>query len=104
MHVVSSDNLRKSIAYTLCSKLPQFLPTIGGMMGIPTALTITQILAVDIGTDIWTSIGYAVQPAEADLMRKRPRHPVLSPLVDSDLLLYSYGYIGVMQTIGCLWE
>ena len=33
---LSSDNLRKSIAYTLCSKVPQLLPTLIGVVGIPT--------------------------------------------------------------------
>ena len=84
---LSSDNLRKSIMYTLCSKVPQFLPTIGGVVGLPTALTITQILAIDIGTDIWTSIAYALQPAESDLMKKKPRWDYINVLWSGQLLL-----------------
>merc|ERR1719443_226205 len=34
-----SENLRKSIMYTLCSKLPQVLPTFAELVGIPRALT-----------------------------------------------------------------
>lgn len=98
---LSSDNLRKSIAYTLCSKVPQFLPTLIGVVGIPTAMTMPQILAIDIGTDIWTSIAYAVQPSESSLMKRKPRHPVAQPLVDKALCIYSYCYVGVMQFIGC---
>ncbi len=98
---LSSDNLRKSIMYTLCSKVPQFLPTLIGVFGVPVALTMTQVLAIDIGTDIWTSIAYALQPSENSLMKRKPRHPVIQPLVDNHLLGYSYLYIGMMQFIGC---
>ncbi|CAD7957789.1 unnamed protein product [Amoebophrya sp. A25] len=98
---LSTDNLRKSIMYTLCSKVPQSIPIFTGVFGLAQTLTITQILAIDIGTDIWTSIAYATQPAEADLMRNAPRHPVLQPLVDASLMLYSYCYMGLLQALGC---
>jgi sodium/potassium-transporting ATPase subunit alpha len=98
---LSSDNLRKSIMYTLCSKVPQFMPTVGGVFGIPTALTMPQMLAVDIGTDIWTSIAYAVQPSESSLMKRKPRHPKIEPLVDSSLLWYSYVWMGTLLFIAC---
>ncbi|CAD7964780.1 unnamed protein product [Amoebophrya sp. A120] len=98
---LSSDNLRKSIMYTLCSKLPQSLPIFLGIFSLPQTLTITQILTIDIGTDIWTSIAYATQPAESNLMNRKPRHPRREPLVDNDLLAYSYAYIGALQSLGC---
>ena len=34
-------------------------------IGVPTALTASQVLLIDIGTDIWTAIAYAWQPAKA---------------------------------------
>merc|ERR1719380_399548 len=49
-----SENLRKSILYTLCSKLPQVMPTFAELIGVPTALNVAQVLLIDIGTDIWT--------------------------------------------------
>ncbi|CAD7970348.1 unnamed protein product [Amoebophrya sp. A120] len=117
----SADNLRKSILYTLCSKLPQFLPTfIQILCSVPglnilvviflppvvrklpgPLLTVPQILAIDILTDVWTSIAYALQPSEDNLMTRLPRHPKTQPLMDTGLLTYSYLYMGVMQCIGC---
>mmetsp|Transcript_4920 Transcript_4920/g.12268 ORF Transcript_4920/g.12268 Transcript_4920/m.12268 type:complete len:1552 (+) Transcript_4920:434-5089(+) len=117
----SADNLRKSILYTLCSKLPQFLPTfiqiltslpgLNLFVGIflPSCvnrlpgplLTVPQILAIDILTDVWTSIAYALQPSEDNLMTRLPRHPKLQPLMDTGLLTYSYCYMGLMQCVGC---
>lgn len=96
-----SDNLRKSIMYTLCSKLPQVMPTFAELLGVPTALTAAQVLLIDIGTDIWTAIAYAWQPAENELMQRPPRHPRKDHMVSGRVLLYSYGYIGMIQSIAC---
>lgn len=96
-----SENLRKSIMYTLCSKVPQVLPTFAELMGMPTALTAVQVLLVDIGTDIWTAIAYAGQPAESELMERPPRHPKKDRMVNGAVLAYSYGYIGILQSIAC---
>jgi len=96
-----SENLRKSIMYTLCSKLPQVLPTFAELFGIPSALTAPQVLLIDIGTDIWTAIAFAWQPAENLLMSRPPRHPQRDRMVNKEVLLYSYGYIGVIQSLSC---
>mmetsp|Transcript_50845 Transcript_50845/g.115552 ORF Transcript_50845/g.115552 Transcript_50845/m.115552 type:complete len:1098 (+) Transcript_50845:195-3488(+) len=96
-----SENLKKSIMYTLCSKIPQVMPTFAELLGVPTALTVTQVLLIDIGTDIWTAIAYAFQPAEASLMSQKPRHPLRERMVDWTVLVYSYFYIGMIQMAAC---
>jgi magnesium-transporting ATPase (P-type) len=96
-----SDNLRKSIMYTLCSKLPQVLPTFAELLGMPPAMTAAQVLLIDIGTDIWTAIAFAWQPPENELMERLPRHPQKERMVNGRVLLYSYGYMGVMQSLAC---
>jgi len=96
-----SSNLRKSIMYTLCSKVPQFAPTLAMVFGVPEALTIAQVLLIDIGTDIWTAIAYAFQPAESRLMARAPRHPKIIKLADWGVGVYSYCYVGMMQCFFC---
>merc|ERR1719181_1238450 len=96
-----SENLRKSIMYTLCSKLPQVLPTFAELLGVPSALTCAQVLLVDIGTDIWTAIAFAWQPAESKLMERPPRHPKRDRMVNGSVLAYSYGYVGILQSLVC---
>merc|ERR1712139_699152 len=98
---LTSENLQKSIMYTLCSKVPQVAPTFGELFAVPQALTVAQVLLIDIGTDIWTAIAYAVQPAEASLMTCVPRHPRLEKMVNWKVLVYSYGYIGQLQMFFC---
>lgn len=98
---LSSENLQKSIMYTLCSKVPQVAPTFAELFGLPQALTVAQVLLIDIGTDIWTAVAYALQPAESKLMERAPRHPRKEKLVNWKVLLYSYGYLGQLQMVFC---
>merc|ERR1712107_560708 len=58
-------------------------------------------MGIDIGTDIWTAIAYALQPPESKLMERAPRHPRYEKMVNSKVLLYSYGYIGQFQMLFC---
>jgi len=99
---LSSENLQKSIAYTLCSKVPQCIPNFLELAGVPLAMNISQVLAIDIGTDIWTAIAYAWQPKESSLMARKPRHPLVEKIVNGDVIVYAYGYMGVMQ-MACCW-
>mmetsp|Transcript_6031 Transcript_6031/g.19025 ORF Transcript_6031/g.19025 Transcript_6031/m.19025 type:complete len:1100 (-) Transcript_6031:510-3809(-) len=99
---LSSENLQKSIAYTLCSKVPQCMPNFMELLGIPLALNVSQVLAIDIGTDIWTAIAYAWQPKESALMERKPRHPTLEKIVNGGVLVYAYAYMGLMQMV-CCW-
>jgi magnesium-transporting ATPase (P-type) len=96
-----SENLRKSIMYTLCSKVPQVLPTFAELFGIPSALTAAQVLLIDIGTDIWTAMAFAWQPGESSLMTQAPRHPRKDRMVSKSLLVYAYGYMGILQAAAC---
>eukprot|EP00929_Paragymnodinium_shiwhaense_P080125 TRINITY_DN41766_c0_g1_i2.p2 TRINITY_DN41766_c0_g1~~TRINITY_DN41766_c0_g1_i2.p2 ORF type:complete len:531 (-),score=121.21 TRINITY_DN41766_c0_g1_i2:71-1663(-) len=96
-----SENLRKSILYTLCSKVPQLLPSFAETFCVPAALTAIQVLLIDIGTDIWTAIAYAWQPLEKDLMLQPPRHPQKDRMVNGNVLVYSYVYMGLVQSTIC---
>jgi len=62
---------------------------------------VAQVLLIDIGTDIWTAIAYALQPPESKLMQRAPRHPRYEKMVNSKVLIYSYGYIGLWQMAFC---
>lgn len=54
------DNLKKSIAYTLSSNIPEILPFILFItVKMPLPLSTVLILAVDLGTDMIPAISYA---------------------------------------------
>ena len=94
------DNLKKSIAYTLSSNIPEITPFLAFMvLGIPLALGTITILCIDIGTDLWPAISLAYEPAESDIMRRKPRQPGLDRLVNYRLMNFAYLQIGVIQAV-----
>lgn len=57
------DNLKKSIAYTLTSNVPELLPFLVYIVcGIPLPLSTITILCIDLGTDIIPAISLAYEP------------------------------------------
>ena len=97
-----TDNIKKCIAYTLCSKLPQLAPILArNWFGLPLAMTMMQVLLIDLGTDIWTGVFMAYEKKEDDIMKRKPRDINKQPMVTWKLMLYSYLHIGVLQTLGC---
>merc|ERR1712048_340783 len=94
------DNLKKSIAYTLSSNIPEISPfLLYQTTGIPLPLTTVMILLVDLGTDLAPAISLAHEGKEADIMQRPPRDPERDNLVTWRLISFSYLQIGILQAI-----
>jgi Ca2+-transporting ATPase len=90
-------NVRKFLAYILTSNVPELVPFLAMVaLRIPPALTILQILAVDLGTDMAPALALGGDPPEPGLMRRPPR-PKEAPLLDRRLLLRAYLRLGGVQ-------
>ena len=78
------DNLKKSIAYTLSSNIPEISPFLAFIViGVPLPLSTILILCVDLGTDMVPAISMAWENKEADIMTRNPRDPdVVHPHAD----------------------
>uniref|UniRef100_A0A3Q3JGK5 Sodium/potassium-transporting ATPase subunit alpha n=1 Tax=Monopterus albus TaxID=43700 RepID=A0A3Q3JGK5_MONAL len=95
------DNLKKSIAYTLTSKIPEMSPFLLFVVAsIPLALGTVTILCIDLGTDMVPAISLAYETAESDIMKRQPRNSKTDKLVNERLISMAYGQIGMMQAIG----
>ena len=81
------DNIRKFIVYIFSSNVPEILPFMvtGTFPAIPLALTVRQILAIDLGTDIFPALALGMERPEPDVMQRPPR-PRNNPLLDRGLL------------------
>jgi len=91
------DNIKKFIAYILTSNVPEILPFIAFvLLDIPLPLTVILILSIDLGTDILPALGLGAEPPETDVMKRKPR-PKSERLLSRNLLLMSYGIIGMIQ-------
>lgn len=94
------DNLKKSIMYTLTSKIPELMPFIIFVAGrFPLAISTILILCVDLGTDMVPAISLAYETREADIMKRPPRDANNDHLVDWRLLNFSYMHFGIMQAV-----
>ncbi len=76
------DNLKKSICYTLSSKMPEMTPfVLYFLLDIPLALGAITILCIDFGTDMVPAISLAYEGPESDIMKRKPRNPQKDRLV-----------------------
>ncbi|GMI07156.1 hypothetical protein TrVE_jg8358 [Triparma verrucosa] len=92
------DNLKKSIAYTIQSNIPEITPFLGFIIfAIPLPLTTILILAIDLGTDMIPAISFAYETAEADIMTRPPRNSKTDRLVTRKMINFSYLQIGLIQ-------
>lgn len=71
------------------------------LLGWPLALTVPQILAVDLGTDLLPALGLGAEPAEPDLMARAPRARE-SRLITGALLLRAYLFLGVLEAAAAM--
>ncbi len=93
------DNIRKFSSYILASNVPEIVPFLGyGFIGMPLALTIPQILAVDLGTDMIPALGLGTERPQSDVMDLPPRARS-ERLLSLPILLRAYLFLGVIEAI-----
>jgi Ca2+-transporting ATPase len=95
------DNIRKFITYIFSSNIPELLPfLLTAAIGLPPALSVRQILAIDMGTDILPAIALGTEKPEPGIMQAPPRKRQ-TPLLDRGLLLRSFLWLGLIEAILC---
>jgi potassium/sodium efflux P-type ATPase len=93
------QNIRKFMTYILSSNIPEIVPFLAMVVfKIPPALTILQILAIDLGTDMIPALALGAELPETGIMQQQPR-PKNKPLLDKWLLIRAYGFIGIIEAI-----
>ncbi|GAB4167202.1 MAG: cation-transporting P-type ATPase [Rhodocyclaceae bacterium] len=96
------DNLRKFLTYILTSNIPEILPYLAFvLLRIPLPLTVVQILAVDLGTDLFPALALGAEPPHPEVMNRPPR-PRSRRLLDAGLLARAYGFLGMMEAAAAL--
>ncbi|MDD5464012.1 MAG: cation-translocating P-type ATPase [Candidatus Moranbacteria bacterium] len=67
------QNLRKFVYYVFTSNVSEFFTVIiGVLLQIPVPITAVQILAIDLGTDIFPSFSLGLEPSEPNVMKRKP--------------------------------
>jgi magnesium-transporting ATPase (P-type) len=90
-------NVRKFLAYILTSNVPEIVPYVAfALLGVPLPLTVIQILAIDLGTDMLPALALGAEPPQAEVMRRPPR-PRRARLLDRALLARAYLFLGPFE-------
>jgi magnesium-transporting ATPase (P-type) len=95
------DNIRKFITYIFSSNIPELMPFIvkASFPLMPLALSVRQILAIDLGTDMFPALALGMERPEPDVM-KRPPRPRNQPLLDRGLLWRAF-WLGMIEATLC---
>ena len=93
------DNLRKFLTYILTSNIPELVPYLAFVLfRIPLPLTVIQMLAVDLGTDMLPALALGAEKPDPDTMRRPPR-PRSERLLDWGSLMRAYLFLGPLEAI-----
>nr|WP_026072037.1 cation-transporting P-type ATPase [Milkweed yellows phytoplasma] len=93
------SNIKKFMTYVLSSNIPQIFPIIVmTLFKVPLYLTVMQILAIDLLTDLVPAIALGAEEPEKDLLDHKPRTEN-DHLLDKKILKRSYGFLGIVEGV-----
>ena len=97
------ENIRKFITYIFASNIPEAVPYLSYILfHIPLPLTIMQILAVDLGTDMLPALALGAERPTPGVMRQKPRKPD-ERLLDFGLMARAYLFLGPIEAAACMF-
>jgi len=91
------ENIRKFLTYILSSNIPELVPYLAYVLfRIPLPLTIIQILAVDLGTDMLPALALGAEKPDPGVMSRPPRARG-ERLLSWGLIARAYLFLGVLE-------
>ena len=97
-------NIRKFAVYVFNSNMAEAVPFIVFLFSrgmIPLPLTVMQLLAIDLGTDMVPAIGLGSEPPEAGIMQLPPRSQK-EPLLNTRILGKALLWYGMIESIASM--
>jgi magnesium-transporting ATPase (P-type) len=96
------ENIRKFLTYILTSNIPEVVPYLAFVLfRIPLPLTIIQILAVDLGTDLVPALALGAEPPDPEVMQRPPRRRD-ERLVTWPLVARAYLWLGLWEAAAAM--
>lgn len=95
------DNLKKTTAYLLpAGSFSEFWPIMTNVVfGVPQILSSFLMIIICCFTDCMAATALAYEAPEADVLLRPPRRPGVDRLVDWKLIVQSYGFVGIIETV-----
>ena len=96
------DNIKRFAAYVLNSNPQEMYPYLFWVLfpGMPLAMTVMGVLAVDVGTDLIPAMGLGIEPPEEGIMERPPRRRD-EKLLSLGFVLRSYFVHGTLIALSC---
>jgi magnesium-transporting ATPase (P-type) len=96
------ENIGKFLTYILTSNVPELIPYLAfAFARVPLALTVVQILAVDLGTDLAPALGLGAEPPDPAAMQRPPRNRQ-HRLLTAGLLVRAYLFFGSCEAVAAM--
>ena len=96
-------NIKKFITYIFASNVPEIVPFLAYIIfRIPLPLTIMQILAVDLGTDMLPALALGSEKPTPGLMQQHPRK-TSDRLITFGLMARAYFFLGPIEALACMF-
>lgn len=90
-------NMQKFTSYVLASNVPEIVPFLAFVtLPVPLALSVLQILSIDLGTDMLPAIALGQEPPDGEAMRRSPRG-LRGRLLSRRVMARSYLFLGPLQ-------
>lgn len=95
------DNLKKTITYLLpAGSFSEFWPVMTNIaFGLPQILSSFLMIIICCFTDCAAATALAYEKPEADVLLRPPRNAKKDRLVNWQLILQAYGFIGILETV-----
>jgi magnesium-transporting ATPase (P-type) len=98
------NNIRRFLTYHLTDNVAELAPFVAWALSggaIPLLLSVLQILALDIGTDLLPALALGAEAPEAGTMRQPPRSRE-ARLLDRRVLGRAFGFLGPVEGVAAL--
>jgi len=96
------DNIKKFITYIFAHLVPEAIPYIFYViLKIPVPITVMQILAIDLGTEILPALALGIERPEPGVMDIPPR-PKKKGVIDKTVLFRGYVFLGLLEAASVL--
>jgi sodium/potassium-transporting ATPase subunit alpha len=100
------ENIRRFITYMLASNLPEAVPYVFFFaFGLPLALPVPLVLAIDLGTDILPGMALGAELPHKGLMQQKPRSRK-DHILTMDVYFRAFGFLGLLSAVmsmGLFW-
>jgi magnesium-transporting ATPase (P-type) len=96
------ENIKKFLTYIFAHLVPEGIPFIFYVLfNIPIPITVLQVLAIDLGTEIFPALALGAERPEPGIMGFPPR-PKNKGVIDKIVLFRGYIVLGMLSTIATL--